>query len=182
MGAVPLVGKWARFDGNAANYIVYPHLVTRNRTAITIGCWHRLTSDTGTTRVMIGQGSSAVWPTNMEFMLYFHTSNRPAIFINIAGVGGIALTATTAVDHSRDRLTIATWESGDVLRIYTNGEPDGTGVNQPGVIADVGSTLVVGNRTDLGVPFIGDQAEPILDFRRWSEAEIRNYYRRSLFH
>jgi len=176
-GVVPIVGAAARFDGNTANYISYPHLTTRGVTGITVGA--RVKDAAALLQCVVGQIRSTAWPANVEFQLYINANGTWGFTIH-NGAGSQARGTTGVL--TGDDLIIGTWTSGGPISMYQNGELDpNSGGVYAGSLNDAVQELTVGRRAIAELPADCDIEDPFVEFRCWSATEIRNYFRRSSF-
>jgi len=174
-------GGWIRTFVAATSWLQYPHQLTRNRTGITVICRVKDFVHSGVTQFILGQGSSVAWDANIEFMLYVNATDTMAFYLNRDGAAAAAV-SSIALLTAADTMIGATWDTADNMRIFVNGEQNNVGAVAAGTINDVGQPLTVGLRANGDVPFSGAIKPELVDFRRWSDDEIRNYYRRSTFH
>lgn len=164
----------------AVSWLQYPRLITGGRTAITVGCWVKDFVHSGVTQFIMGQASLVGWDNNIEFMLYVNAADTMAFYLKRQGAAAVAVSSILLLD-ANPTFIAATWASADTTRIFVNGEQNNAGAAGAGTINDADQPLTVGLRANGDVPLTGRVREPWIEFRRWSAAEIRDYYRRVLF-
>ncbi len=177
---IGFVGPWADFPGNVGSYIQYPHLITVGHTAVTVLCWLRF-SDTAVGQAYVAQYD---FGGTGSFILHSVVAKNGSFYAVIGGTIR-AINTTMALDTlTGDILLAGRWSSGSSVDIFVNGELDNqTAGTYVGTLSDSGYALRVGNSQDGLRPSGSMQRDAIVDLNRaWSDDEIRDYYRRSIFH
>jgi len=174
-------GKWVRFtEGNSR--ILYPRLNLLGVAAITFGARFEKFVSTGTNQYAFCQGNAAAWPTGVGFIMVFspHTT-RIDCGVQIAGAYKNAA-VTTWTEWTDEFSVVCTWESGDYVRLYGNGEQIKESNLTAGVLVDAGNNVSIGGDDNLSNDAEGSVADPFVDLgRAWTADEILAWHNRSLF-
>jgi len=177
---VNIEGKWARFPADTAARIEYPTVRTTGVTAITFGCWIRDVQSAGWCTPMCQA-------TAINAAREFHFLANPGTdTIRFAvGVSGTERYASdTITDWASKHMLVTTWQTGDSIRSYIDGQPGATAGPYAGSVTDSGWNLTFGGLVGGGgYTLDGQVADPfVLMGRAMSAAEIQDLYRRSTFH
>jgi hypothetical protein len=179
-GVVPLEGRWVVFEGDSANYIEYPPILTPGSTELTIGCWVKDLVDTGTNAVFLSQYHSGAAPNRSLSLEYDGTQLR-----FVAHLNGAVNSATGIVADllTTKHFIVGRWSSGNSMDLLVDGGLEFSSGAIPGAMTGSIQPLRIGDWVSANRPLHGKISEPfILLGRSMSEEEIRYLFRRSTFH
>lgn len=176
-GAPVLSGEWMSLDG-AADYITYPR-ARMGCDSLTVSISIRNCTTAGWGWIITQYGGVGARDFGMQIR---GTDGAIYIYMFISGTARNAhTTLATLLTGTHD--LVATWATGDRIRLYDNGvQIAQSGAAYAGTIDDVAPDLVLGAASGGAVMSAVELAEPIIDRRQWSAAEVLAHYNRSLFH
>jgi len=180
---VSLDGRWAEFHGANGEAIIYPPQECLARDEITCGVWYKDIEIQGESyATFVGQwDTSAGSPTGRSWAIRFRDTSQ--IYFSLGSGGGLnnLSDAITADQRSGVHLVVCRWKSGSNMDIYFDGELLDSGGSFAGTLDSYDTPLSVGRDNNTDASPVGQLADPFVEFRYWSEEEIRDLYRGSLF-